>query len=163
MSTLHPTISDKGRDVGMNEDGEWNVWQVKRVGTPGFDGLIEPNVKPPLAPGDDPMKMRTYYVSVAVSGSVIEEPLTRIDVRLDRYPFDASDNGTAWSYIELTKRVKDGWHGTFGGKIEIYPDGYISNETGRPYSWSVGLGYRVVGGALRIDSRIVKFLRLPDA
>jgi len=151
MSATHPTITDKDREVGMAEDGLWHPWQVKR-----FDGLIEPDFAPPMLPGDELLDFRTYFVNVSVSGLIVTEPDSRIDVRLDRYPFDPDDNGTAWNYISLTKRVVSGsWHGTFGGKIEIWREG--------SYSTSMGLGYRVSGGAIKIDSRVVKFLRLRDA
>lgn len=154
MSDLHPTISDKERDVGMAEDGDWHTWQVRR----SWDGLIEPDFTPPMLPGDELLAVRTYWVAVNVRGLILMLPsIRRLDVRLDRFPLDPADNGTAWDHIDLREfQTGEEWFGSFAGKIEFHRSG--------TYSTSAGLGYRVPSGdgTLKINSRIVKLLRQRD-
>lgn len=163
MSSLHPTISDKDRSVGMNEDGEWHGAKVLTE----WDGVPVLDFVPPLRPEDDPTKMRTYWVDTRVGGKLLALPDTDrpvIEFRYDRVPVDDEDNGTALSNaIDLRLfRVGGLWHANWAGKVEFYPEGYVSPKTGLPYSWKARLSYNVNGGRLTLDNRVVKLLRQRD-
>lgn len=159
MSDIHPTISDKDREVGMDEDGQWHATQVKRTWS---DNLIEPDFAPPLVATDDPTKKRIYIVSTTLRGCVVDMPTIRsFTVRYDRYPFDPLDNGTYWTRVslrDLDEKDADGhdiWFATLTGKLELWP-------VGGSYSTSWGIGYRINGGALKINSRVIKAVRQKD-
>lgn len=158
MSDIHPTITDKDREVGMDEDDQWHATQIR-----DFNGDIEPDFEPPLVTGDDPTKKRIYIVTTTLRGCVVTMPNVRsFTIRYDRYPFDSADNGTYWTRVslrDLDEVDSSGhpiWLATIIGKMEIYP-------AGGSYSTSMGVGYRAPSdAALRINSRVVKFVRQLD-
>lgn len=136
------TITDKDRTVGMTENGEWNPFSIK-----DRDGKIKWSVKP-----DEP---GVYILQYQLLGRIITKPTTRLELRIQRYPIDPADGGTAWDYIDLDKTVKPSvWFGTRSGKVEILAAG--------DYSTSVGIDYRVSGGRIERNQIVLKFIRQED-
>lgn len=142
MSNLHPTYSDKDRPVNLVTDAEWNEFYIL------IDGVLTKKATPP--PG-------LYILQVQLSGSyaLTSTPKSQIEVRADRYPFDKTDNGTAWNKIDWSKSVVPGrWFGTIHAKVEVKASGV--------YSTGIGVGYRIRGGKVTCDSRVLKFIRQMD-
>lgn len=139
------TIEDKHRPENM----------LPQPDKPGFLHFKDRDekIKRSLAP-DRP---GVYIVQIQLRGRILLQPLSRLEVRHERYPFDAADNGTAWHPISLKDpAVEPGiWFDTMLGKIVIAPPGAQK-------STSAGMSYQFRGGALECFSRVVKFIYIHD-
>lgn len=136
MVALHPTFVDKSRLVTLKADGNWHAFGFV------FDGKATTKVVVPAG---------TYLLQYQLLGSSVTPG--RLDTRIQRYPLDPADNGTAWDYIELPG---GSWFGTRVGKVVVHQDG--------TYSTASGLDYRVRtrGQVVKASQRVLKFVRQRD-
>jgi hypothetical protein len=132
----HLTVSDKSRPVTLTGDGKWHAFSIKDK-----DGKTKQSIKP--EPG-------VYILFYQLLGKVLMVPSTRLEVRIQRYPVDPDDNGTAWDTIDTERGVTTTWMGTRGGKVEVFANG--------DYSRGIGIDYRFKGGKLECSQRILKFV-----
>lgn len=166
--SAHITISDKdrgpngvgpGQALGLIEDGEWHWYSIRDL-----DGKVKRCVVVPDG---------TYDVKVAQHGNILTLGPTDIEFHLTRYHFDGKGalNGnivdgeegerfhdsTAWDSIATSRRVKNEWFGTGGGKVVVK-----AGSTEPTEAHGVGVCYRVDGGSYNRDGLILKFIRLAD-
>lgn len=139
--SVHVTISDKDRARRLLMDGQWHALDVLDL-----DKTIKKVLMPP--PG-------TYEMTYHVNGRIVSMPASRLEHRIERYPIDLNDHGTAWDYTSFRDLVKPGfWFGRGGGKVVIYADG--------TYSTGVGIDYRGRSGFVYLDDLVIKFVRQID-
>jgi hypothetical protein len=136
---LHPTISDKNRKVTLKLDGEWHPFTIRDT-----DGKVKTSIVVP--PG-------IYILIYALVGKVTTRPSQLTDLRVQRYPVDPKDNGTAWDTLDAMNQGGS-WHCTRSAKVEVKASG--------SYSTAIGIDYRGFSGALTCEQRILKFVRQRD-
>lgn len=134
-------IVDKDRRQLLVSDGDWHPLNFR---------LENGRIVNSVGVGEG-IPEGVYLLQYQLRGKIVAMPATVLELRVQRYPIDTEDAGTAYDYIDLTKRVtRDLWFGTRHAKVEV-------RATGN-YSRKIGIDYRFRGGSLTCTARVLKFV-----